>query len=169
VAVRKRGGTARTLNAGSPFFNQYGTYTGSDTSEWQKRNTTPLRAYVGLYTVEVFPTTFSADQRFLVVTDVMAANDAPQPASELTCDGNSVAARCGATAVVFAKEAGERAAGNVTIPNGVTLVVVVNLPRKANRTVTAGSGLTLTTADRLASDAGVLTIGVRGGGTLQFS
>lgn len=144
VTVTKRGGTnAYRLEAGpgnnhadgGPLFTPWGGWTGVD-GEWNKWNNTGYRAYAGLYTVEVYPTTVSStDQRFLMACEVMAATDDPGTAAELTCDSASVAAQCGATVVVFAKD-GPRNSGFVDIPDGVTLVVVVNRPNGIRKIAT---------------------------------
>jgi hypothetical protein len=129
--------------------------------------------------VQVMHTAFNPDTRFLIACDVMSSGDTPDPALALTCDAGSVAARCGASAVVFSKDAGGHSAGNVTIPSGVTLVVLANLPPAQARSVVGGGGLTITTSNRTASGGltspgvannnGRLVVGVSGSGTLSFS
>ena len=47
--------------------------------------------------------------------------------------------------MVFAREAGGHSSGNVAIPNGVTLVVLANLPPGQTRTLAAAGGLAVTT------------------------
>jgi hypothetical protein len=135
--------------------------------------------YAGLYTVQVMHTAFNPDTRFLVVCDVMSSTDSPDTAAGLACDANSVAARCGASAVVFSKDAGGHRAGYVTIPAGVALVVLANLPAAEPRTLTTSGGLTITTTNRRSSGGntsvgvpnshGRLVIAVSGAGTLEFS
>jgi hypothetical protein len=184
VAVRKRGGTAMYWDPPikdidrSPSFGPYGELRGKD-GAWDDVNDPTQWMYAGLYTVQVMHTAFSGDTRFLFACDVMQSNDRPDVATALSCDANSVAARCGASAVVFAKESGGHSAGNVTIPAGVTLVVLANLPADRARTLVGSGGLTITTAGRTASggntSAGVannygrLVVGVSGSGTLAFS
>jgi hypothetical protein len=171
--VVKRGGTnahslGDPLAEGQPGFNEFGGWMGLD-GEWFKVKELRFRAYAGLYTVAISPAVVNLDTRFLIAADVMAASGAPDPSVELTCDADSVAARCGASAVVFAKEAGAHTAGNVTIPDGVSLVVLVNLPPGQARSLVASGGLEITTANRTTSNSGVLTVGVRGSGNLQFT
>jgi hypothetical protein len=174
VKIRKRGGTAFTndpagkIVPGNPFFNQYGGPI-NEGSEWTKNSDTERRAYSGMFRVEIIPAAFTPDTRFLVVADVMTANDAPSPAEELTTSAASVAARCGATAVVFARDNNGHSSGSVTLPAGVSLVVLVNLPAGAQRNVTTAAGLSVTTANRVASNSGVLTLGVSGSGVLNFA
>jgi hypothetical protein len=184
VAVRKRGGTAMhwepTINRnvdGAPSFGPYGELMGKD-GAWNDVNGPDKWMYAGLYTVQVMHTTFNADTRFLFACDVMSSGDAPDSAAALICDANSVAARCGASAVVFAKDARGHRSGTVTIPSGVTVVVLANLPRGEVRNL-SGSGLRITTTNRTASAGdtsarvpnahGRLVVGVSGAGTLVFS
>ena len=172
--IRKRGGTAFTndpaghVPSGNPFFNQYGGPV-SEGSDWTKNSDTERRAYSGVFRVEIIPASFTPDTRFLVVADVMATSDAPGAAQELTASAGSVAARCGATAVVFARDSTGHSSGSVTLPAGVSLVVLVNLPAGADRALTTEGGLSVTTANRAASNSGVLTVGVSGSGVLQFA
>jgi hypothetical protein len=169
--VHKRGGTnAQSLNDelahGAPYYNQYGAWMGLD-GEWFKVKGLNVRAYAGLYTVAISPSPVTLDTKFVIAADVLAANDTPDTAANLPCDANSVAARCGATAVVFSKESGGHSAGSVTIPDGVSLVILANLPPGQPRALT-GDGLTITT-NRTASSTGVLAIDVSGSGVLRFS
>jgi hypothetical protein len=170
--VHKRGGTSAhslgdPLAEGAPYYNHYGGWMGLD-GEWFKTKALNVRAYAGLYTVAISPNPVTLDTRFLMAADVMDAGDAPDPATNLTCDAQSVAARCGASAVVFSKEAGTHSAGNVTVPNGVKLVVLVNLPAGQTRSLVPGGGLTITASSRTASSTGVLVVAVNGSGVLQF-
>ena len=181
--VTKRGGTnARSEKipqaTGAPAIGPWNGWADLD-GEWNKVASTELRAYSGLYTVEVIPANVTADTRFLIACDVMAANANPDAATVLPCDAGSAAARCGASAVVFARAAGGHRSGQVTIPNGVSLVVLANLPPGQTRTLAAADGLTITTAERAASAGetteggsnsyGRLVVGVSGSGTLTFS
>lgn len=171
VRIRKRGGTNVVndpkIPKGNPFFNQYGGVQ-NDGREWTGVSGLEQRAYCGLYRVEIIPAAFTPDTRFLIVADMMDAPDAPSVAEQVRCDVASVAARCGATVVVFARD-GSRNSGSVTVPAGVTLVVLVNLSGSRQRTLTGGTGLTITTANRTASESGVLTVGVSGSGELRFA
>lgn len=127
------------------------------------------RAYAGTFTVVVSPVTVTLDTRFLVVADGMAASDTPDTAAELTCDANSVAARCGATAVVFSKETGTRSTGSVTIPSGVTFVVIVNLPASQVTTLGVTGTLFVTSSNPVtASSTGVAKVTVTGAGDLTW-
>lgn len=178
VSVSKRGGNnayrrvtgpGNDIADGGPMFTPWGGWFGRD-GEWDTYSSASTRAYNGLWTVEVYPTTVSsADQRFLMACEVMAATDTPGAAAELTCDADSVAARCGASAVVFSKETGTHTAGSVEVPSGVALVLLVNLPANATRTLTPGTGLSVTTSERAASSSGALVVGVSGAGTLTFA
>ena len=185
VAVRKRGGTAMVFDPpvkgkvnGSPSFGPYGELRGKD-GAWDDVNDPARWMFAGLYTVQVMPATFNPDTRFLMACDVMNSGEAPDVASTLTCDGGSVAARCGASVVVFAKSAGGHSAGSVTIPDGVNLVLLANLPAGAARTLSGSGGLRITSASRtppagLANPGspnvlGCLVLAVSGSGTLTFS
>jgi len=170
--VRKRGGTAltnhATLTPGAPFFTQHGTPINSSGSDWRRVSGVDKRAYCGLYVVEIFHAMFTPDTRFLVVTDVLPPNETPNLGEELPCDAESVAARCGASVVVFAKEATGRSSGSVTLPSGVTLVVLANLAPGQTVALAPAAGVSVTTPERIASDGGVLTVGVGGSGLLSF-
>src|SRR5688572_19404919 len=173
VRIQKLGGTkARSAKEpqanGAPGINPWNGWIGLD-GEWNKFDDMEVRAYTGLYSVAVIPTSVSLDTRFLIACDVMAANDQPGTSESLSCDPQSVAARCGASAVVFSNNEGGRSAGSVLIPASVKLVVLANLPPTQNRTLVAGGGLTITTTNRMASNTGVLVVTVNGAGTLQFS
>lgn len=179
VSVTKRGGTnayrlasgpGTNIADGGPLFSPWHGWAGRD-GEWDTYDTPSLRAYNGLYSVEVYPATVSGvDQRFLMACEVMDATDTPAAAAELTCDAGSVAARCGPSAVVFSTETGTRASGNVAVPAGVVTVVLVNLPASAQRSLVASGGLSLTTTSTpTASSGGVVVVGVSGAGTLTFS
>jgi hypothetical protein len=173
AVVVKRGGTsaqslAEPLAEGQPGYNEFGAWMGLD-GEWHRARGLDKRAYAGLFTVSISPATVTPDTRFLMACDVMPSDAAPDVAATLNADSGSVAARCGASAVVFARDATARSAGSVTIPAGVNLVVLVNLPSDQTRTVSAGGGLSITTSGRRASSSGVLTLGVNGSGELRFS
>jgi hypothetical protein len=173
AVVVKRGGTnahslGDPLAEGQPGYNEFGGWMGLD-GEWFKVADLRFRAYAGLYTVAISPATVTLETRFLMATDVMGASDTPDQAEELGCDSDSVAARCGASAVVFARESSAHSAGSVTIPDGVSLVVLVNLPAGQARSLVASGALAITTGNRTTSNSGVLTVGVRGSGNLQFS
>jgi hypothetical protein len=119
---------------GYPYFSPWRGWVGKD--EWEAFRTLDERAYIGLYTVTVAPSVVTQDVRFLMACEVMAAAETPAQATPLSCDPASVAARCGASVVVFGKD-GERASGYVDVPAGVSTVVIVNLPGNAVRTVPA--------------------------------
>lgn len=171
VRVLKRGGTNLTLHpdrpqVGAPFFGPYGEPIKAN--EWEKLKGLDKRAYAGLYTVSIIPVPVTADTRFLIACDVMAATETPDVAAELGSDTGSVAASCGASAVVFSKEAMARSKGSVTLPSDVSLVVLLNLPPGQERVLAATKGLGITTRQKVASNTGVLTVGVSGGGVLEF-
>jgi hypothetical protein len=185
VAVRKRGGTAMFWEPRigkdidqCPAFGPYGELRGKD-GAWNDVNDPSKWMFAGLYTVQVMHSAFNPDTRFLLACDVMSASDNPDPVAALSCDANSVAARCGASAVIFAKGANGHRAGSVSIPNGVTVVVLANLPPGQPRGLTASGGLTISTDNRTTSagdtspgtpnSCGRLVIGVSGSGTLMFS
>ena len=163
---------------GSPSFGPYGELRGKD-GAWDDVNEPSMWLYAGLYTVQLMHNSFSADTRFLIACDVMSSADSPGSAATLPCDSGSVAARCGASAVVFSKQAGPRATGSVTVPSGVTLIVLANLPPGEVRTLVAQGGLTIITPERRASAGntspgtanayGRLVVGVNGAGTLTIS
>jgi hypothetical protein len=182
VKVRKAGG----LNAiskvtprhnGHPFFSPWRGWSGKD--EWAALSGPEDRAYVGLYTVTVSPALIVPDTRFLMACEVMSTQDAPSPAQTLTSDSGTVAARCGASAVVFSKSGTVHSAGTVEIPAGVSLVIFANVPPGQARTLSAGGGLIINSSNRVATagestpgvsnDKGRLVIGVSGSGTLTFS
>lgn len=182
VAVQKLGGTngvdERDPKAtGDPNFDPWNAWHPRET--WVGLSSLDARAYVGLYTVSISPTPVTPDTRFLVACEVMAAGATPGTATELQCDPQSVAARCGASAVVFSKEGEPQSSGSVNIPGGVSLVVLANLPPGQVRNLSAGGGLTITTPNRTASSGnttpetpnshGRLVVGVSGAGTLSFS
>jgi hypothetical protein len=175
-ARRNPGGSPATEQDGCPMFGPWGGWQGdgSQTTDpegaWQELSDTAQRPYVGLYTVRFRPAVVnSVNQRFLMTCDVMNASDTPDAAAKLTSDAASVAARVGATAVVFSAENGGRSSGNVAIPTGIKLVILSNLPPDANRTLTGSGGLTVTSPERRASQSGVLVVEVSGSGQLQFS
>ena len=185
VAVRKRGGTAMyfdpKLNANidrSPAFGPYGELRGKD-GAWNDVNDPQRWMFAGLYTVQVMHAQFNPDTRFLMACDVMSSSAAPDPATTLAADGGSVAARCGATAVVFARDAAGHRSGNVTIPAGVSLVVLANLAPGQRCSVSGSGGLRVTSATAVASAGatspgtpnqfGRVVVGVSGSGTLTFS
>lgn len=127
VTIRKMGGHHARKHSGvdgDPHFDLWGKWWGE---QYSKYSGLDQRAHVGDSTVYVMPTTPQADTRFLIACEDMAVGDTPSVASELPCDPLSVAARCGASVVVFGKD-GVRASGWVDVPAGVTLVTVVNLP-----------------------------------------
>lgn len=177
VSVTKRGGTnayrlasgpGNHIDDGGPLFSPWGGWAGRD-GEWDKHSDLSLRAYSGLYTVEVYPATVSnLNQEFLIACDVLDASDTPGTAAALVTDATSVGARCGASAVVFSKAVGTRAVGNVTVPSGVVKVVLVNLPANTTMSLTAGAGLSITTPERASGQSGVLVVGVSGAGSLSF-
>ena len=173
AVVTKRGGTTaqsldEPLAEGQPGYNEYGGWMGLDGERYKVKGL-DKRAYAGLFTVAISPTTVTRDTRFLMATDVMAASATPDAATGSNSDPGSEAARCGASAVVFAKETGGHSSGNVSIPAGVTLVVLVNLPPDQTRTLVSEGGLIIATPTRTASNTGVLTVRVSGSGVLQFS
>lgn len=96
-------------------------------------------------------------------------DDAPVTGEELGCDARSLAARCGVSAVVFAKESASRTTGYVEIPSGVALVLIWNLPPGTSLTLITTAGLSVTTALREVSPTGALLVGVTGQGQLAFS
>ena len=109
----------------------------------------------------------------------MAAKDTPDRAESLTSDAASVAARCGATAVVFSKDPKGHSTGNVVVPAGVSLLIFVNLPPGQARNLSTTEGLAITTENRTATGGnstegapnayGRLVLKVTGAGTLNFS
>lgn len=142
VKVTKSGGTnavskVKASHNGYPFFSPWRGWQGKD--EWNGLSGIENRAYVGLYTVDVSPTVVSKDTRFLMACEVMAVTDSPASAQAVPCDPLSVAARCGATVVVFAKD-DVRSSGWVDVPEGVNLVVVVNHGRETPMQFQAGPG-----------------------------
>lgn len=180
IKIYKRGGAnadlldqpTHTYN-GAPWFSNTGAWIfgegGWATSSF-RNNLLSRRAYVGPWTIDVAPVTAALDHRYLYVTDVMAGTETIDESvyAELSCDSNSVAARCGARAVVFAKETTGHSSGNVVVPSGVTFVVIVNLPAGQSRTLTPGAGLSVS-AHSSVSQTGVMTATVSGAGTLSFS
>jgi hypothetical protein len=162
----------------SPSFGPWGELYGKD-GAWSDVNSPDEWMFAGLYTVQVMATQFNPDTRFLMACDVMNSTDTPSPAQSLPCDPGSAAARCGASAVVFSKSPSGHSAGSVTIPAGVTLVVLANLPAGEARTINASGGLAITTPNRIASagsadtegpnEYGRLVLGVSGSGTLTFN
>ena len=110
---------------GDPHIGMWNEWHGS--SDYASANNSTMRAYVGYSTVTISPTPVTADTRFLIACEDMKVGEAPGPATEVPCDSSSVAARCGASVVVFGKD-GERPNGWVEVPAGVSLLVVVNLP-----------------------------------------
>ncbi len=123
---------------GDPHIGMWNEWHGS--SDYASANNSTMRAYVGYSTVTISPTPVTADTRFLIACEDMRVGEAPGPATEVPCDPSSVAARCGASVVVFGKD-GERPNGWVEVPAGVSLLVVVNLPGQPPKEVpVSGAG-----------------------------
>jgi hypothetical protein len=103
-------------------------------SDYASANSPAMRAYVGHSTITIAPASVTQDTRFLIACEDMSVGDNPAPAAEVPCDPSSVAARCGASVVVFGKD-GDRASGYVDVPGGVSLVLVVNLSGQPPKTI----------------------------------
>lgn len=176
AVVQKRGGFAQyydptyinTARDNGPNFDQFGALRGID-GQWYTSNSPDRYQFVGTHRVQLWHGTFSADTRFLVTAEVMETGQSTSTAAELTCDAGSVAARNGATAVVFSAASGTHSSGNVTIPSGVTYVVLVNLPASTTMSLGVSGTLAVLSAERDTSSSGVLTVSVSGAGTLTFS
>lgn len=173
--VRKRGGLNQywdpSLGADydhAPHFDPFGVLRDYD-GEWFKRSATLWHQQVGLYGVQVWHETFAADTRFLFGVDVMPSGATPATTTELTCDGGSVACRVGASAVRFKESNGTSSTGTVTIPAGVVLVVLNNLPVSTEMELGVTSTLEVTSSERTTSPEGVLVVEVTGAGVLDWS
>lgn len=176
AVVQKRGGLNQfwdptiinTQRDNCPAFDQFGALRGLD-GQWHTSNTTERHQFVGLYGVHIWHDTFSANTRFLVAAEAMPTGQTPATPVELTCDAGSVAARGGATAVVFSAASGTHSSGNVTITSGVTFVVLANLPASTEMTLGAGGTLVISSSERTSSSSGVLVVELTGAGVLTFS
>lgn len=137
AVVRKWGGHNVDHSNGSqadgdPHIGMWNEWHGS--SDYASANSPAMRAYVGHSTVTIAPASVTPDTRFLIACEDMSVGDNPGPAAEVPCDPSSVAARCGASVVVFGRD-GERASGYVDVPGGVSLVLVVNLSGQPPKTI----------------------------------
>jgi hypothetical protein len=162
----------------APSFGPFGELYGKD-GAWNDVNDPARWMFAGLFTVQVFSTTFAPDTRFLMACDVMESGAVPSPAALLPSDEGTVAARCGASVAVFSKNASGHRSGTVTIPDGVALVILANLQPGQRYSISAGGGLSLTTPGRTSSAGntstgvpnalGRLLVSVSGAGTMSFS
>lgn len=128
--------------------------------DWAGESSMEARAYTGTSAGWIAPISWGTDVEFLMVCDLMDSTDTPETAEALTCDAGSKAARCGARAVVFSVSASGHTSGSVTLPTAITLVVLVNLTPNAEYTLTPDASVTIDTAERTASNTGVLVVGV---------
>jgi hypothetical protein len=182
--IRKNGGTAATRysggspavsNDGCPQFGEWHGWAACDDNDWGTFSDTGQRSYVGMYNCQIVPNTIVNDTRYLIATEIMAGADTPAAAAKLTSDAGSVVARCGNTAVVFSVSSSGHTSGNAVIPSDVTLVVFVNFPPNAARTITANSGLTITSQSGSPAGTssntgyGVVEVVVSGAGNIVWS
>jgi hypothetical protein len=167
-----------TRGNGYPYFSPWRGWKVGDAEDWASIADEPDQiGYSGTDTVFVTPTSTAAphdwvnDQGyFFIAMDGMDYSDTPATAELLTSDASSYAGRCGASAVSFCRaNATTRSSGNITIPSGVTFVVLANLPVSAARTVSGSGTLQILSSNRTATDTGVLTLDISGAGTLTFS
>lgn len=128
-------------------------------TEYNAYRSLTKRFHVGPWIGSVSPSTTAASTRYLMAYEQMDASATPSTPAMPTCDAGSVAARIGNTIVVFKKENGTHSSGNVDVPAGVTLVVLVSLPPGVTRTLTPTT-LTISSPERTASAGDVRPAGM---------
>lgn len=174
LKITKRGGTNMTstsnaLANGQPFYQPTGANVGVD-DRWNQISGLDVRAYTGLFTCSFKSMGGGLTHHFLVAAEDMPYGEAATVPTTLTTDAGSKGVRCGPSAAVFGLTDTPRTSASVTVPVGITRIVIANLIPNAIYTVTAGGSHAITSPGRTVSTGGHLPLTLDGaGGTLTFS